>query len=256
MITVGVRDLKNQLSQYLQYVKRGEKIIITEHNRVIAEISSPSNEVSNKKGTTIPPRSLRRLDPFGASAPSFTARDCSQDSTTLSSARFLLLRYSPSASPVLSRKKTKITCLSPSLGHSSHTLPTLLSVAPVGLAPRTLAPPFGTLFLFPGIYRHRRRSSNTGRFPSCRHLLSFTSSAARPCAASPSFGPSARRPSWPRAPGSSLRAFTDSVQGHLKCVFMAPLFKTATWPAHRRISGKPKARNLRRGQPSRFFSVM
>ncbi|HOT32807.1 MAG: type II toxin-antitoxin system prevent-host-death family antitoxin [Treponema sp.] len=47
MITVGVRDLKNQLSQYLQYVKRGEKIIITEHNRVIAEISSPSNEVSN-----------------------------------------------------------------------------------------------------------------------------------------------------------------------------------------------------------------
>jgi len=47
MITVGVRDLKNQLSQYLQYVKRGEKIIITEHNRVIAEISSPSKEVSN-----------------------------------------------------------------------------------------------------------------------------------------------------------------------------------------------------------------
>jgi len=47
MITVGVRDLKNQLSQYLQYVKRGEEIIITEHNRVIAEISSPSNEVSN-----------------------------------------------------------------------------------------------------------------------------------------------------------------------------------------------------------------
>jgi len=45
MITVGVRDLKNQLSQYLQYIKRGEKIIITEHNRVIAEISSPLKEV-------------------------------------------------------------------------------------------------------------------------------------------------------------------------------------------------------------------
>jgi prevent-host-death family protein len=39
MITVGVKDLKNQLSQYLQYVKHGEKIVITEHNRVIAEIS-------------------------------------------------------------------------------------------------------------------------------------------------------------------------------------------------------------------------
>jgi len=47
MIAVGVRDLKNQLSQYLQYVKQGEKVVITEHNRIIAEISSPSKEVSN-----------------------------------------------------------------------------------------------------------------------------------------------------------------------------------------------------------------
>jgi len=41
MISVGVRDLKNQLSQYLQYVKHGERVLITEHNRVIAEISLP-----------------------------------------------------------------------------------------------------------------------------------------------------------------------------------------------------------------------
>ncbi len=47
MIAVGVRDLKNQLSQYLQYVKNGEKVVITEHNRVIAEISSPVKKVSN-----------------------------------------------------------------------------------------------------------------------------------------------------------------------------------------------------------------
>ena len=39
MITVGVRDLKNQLSLYLQYVKAGEKVIITEHNKIIAEIN-------------------------------------------------------------------------------------------------------------------------------------------------------------------------------------------------------------------------
>jgi len=39
MISVGVRDLKNQLSRYLQYVKRGESVLITEHNRIIAEIS-------------------------------------------------------------------------------------------------------------------------------------------------------------------------------------------------------------------------
>jgi prevent-host-death family protein len=41
MLMVGIRDLKNQLSQYLQYVKNGEKVIITEHNKIIAEISVP-----------------------------------------------------------------------------------------------------------------------------------------------------------------------------------------------------------------------
>jgi len=49
MISVGVRDLKNQLSQYLQQVKLGEKVLITEHNRVIAEISLPKNDVGTTK---------------------------------------------------------------------------------------------------------------------------------------------------------------------------------------------------------------
>jgi antitoxin (DNA-binding transcriptional repressor) of toxin-antitoxin stability system len=44
MISVGVRDLKNQLSQYLQYVKHGERVLITEHNRIIAEISLPRED--------------------------------------------------------------------------------------------------------------------------------------------------------------------------------------------------------------------
>ena len=47
MIAVGVRDLKNQLSQYLKQVKLGEKVLITEHNKVIAEITLPKNEVGN-----------------------------------------------------------------------------------------------------------------------------------------------------------------------------------------------------------------
>lgn len=47
MIRVGVRDLKNQLSQYLKYVKQGEKVLITEHNKVIAEISFPKEEIAN-----------------------------------------------------------------------------------------------------------------------------------------------------------------------------------------------------------------
>ena len=45
-MTVGVRDLKNQLSQYLQHVKHGEKVFITEHNRIIAEISLPTETIS------------------------------------------------------------------------------------------------------------------------------------------------------------------------------------------------------------------
>jgi prevent-host-death family protein len=44
MIIVGVRDLKNQLSQYLQYVKDGENVIVTEHNKIIAEISVPGKK--------------------------------------------------------------------------------------------------------------------------------------------------------------------------------------------------------------------
>jgi prevent-host-death family protein len=47
MLIVGVRDLKNQLSQYLQHVKDGEKIIITEHNKIIAEISTPAKETED-----------------------------------------------------------------------------------------------------------------------------------------------------------------------------------------------------------------
>ena len=41
MKKVGIRDLKNQLSQYLLYVKEGEPVYITEHNKIIAEINTP-----------------------------------------------------------------------------------------------------------------------------------------------------------------------------------------------------------------------
>ncbi|MDY6935078.1 MAG: type II toxin-antitoxin system prevent-host-death family antitoxin [Spirochaetota bacterium] len=41
MITVGIRNLRNSLSQYLNLVKKGEKILITDHNKVIAEIIPP-----------------------------------------------------------------------------------------------------------------------------------------------------------------------------------------------------------------------
>jgi len=49
MIAVGVRDLKNQLSQYLQQVKLGEKVLITEHNKVIAEITLPKSDIGTSR---------------------------------------------------------------------------------------------------------------------------------------------------------------------------------------------------------------
>ena len=41
MKTVGIRILKNNLSQFMKYVKMGETILITERNNVIAEIKKP-----------------------------------------------------------------------------------------------------------------------------------------------------------------------------------------------------------------------
>jgi prevent-host-death family protein len=49
MKSVGIRELKNNLSKYLHLVKSGETIIITEHERVIAEIKKPSEFLNDSK---------------------------------------------------------------------------------------------------------------------------------------------------------------------------------------------------------------
>jgi hypothetical protein len=49
MKSVGVRDLKNNLSKYLHLVKSGETIVITEHEQVIAEIKKPSEFLKDSK---------------------------------------------------------------------------------------------------------------------------------------------------------------------------------------------------------------
>ncbi len=38
MITIGIKELKNQLSHYLSFVKEGKDVLVTEHGRVIARI--------------------------------------------------------------------------------------------------------------------------------------------------------------------------------------------------------------------------
>ena len=44
-VSVGVRELKNQLSAYLDRVKAGEEITVTEHGRPIARLTSVAADV-------------------------------------------------------------------------------------------------------------------------------------------------------------------------------------------------------------------
>lgn len=41
MKTVGVRDLKNKLSEYLRHVRLGESILVTDRGEVVAELLPP-----------------------------------------------------------------------------------------------------------------------------------------------------------------------------------------------------------------------
>ena len=41
MITVGVRDLKNRLSEYLRRVRLGESVLVTDRGEVVAELMPP-----------------------------------------------------------------------------------------------------------------------------------------------------------------------------------------------------------------------
>ena len=49
MRSVGIRELKNNLSKYLHLVRLGETIIITDHEQVIAEIKKPSEFLDDAK---------------------------------------------------------------------------------------------------------------------------------------------------------------------------------------------------------------
>ena len=41
MKTVGVRDLKNKLSEYLRHVRLGETVLVTDRGEVVAELLPP-----------------------------------------------------------------------------------------------------------------------------------------------------------------------------------------------------------------------
>lgn len=46
MVTTGIRELKNNLSRYVRRVENGERIAVTAHGRVVAELGPPRTMAS------------------------------------------------------------------------------------------------------------------------------------------------------------------------------------------------------------------
>jgi prevent-host-death family protein len=68
MTTVGVRELRQNLSRYLERVKGGASLDVTEHGRVVARLSPAGDQVPQayaalaaEHGATLPSASLTEL---------------------------------------------------------------------------------------------------------------------------------------------------------------------------------------------------
>ena len=48
MKAVGLRDLKNRLSEYIRQVRAGEGILVTDRGEVVAELGPPGQAVTDK----------------------------------------------------------------------------------------------------------------------------------------------------------------------------------------------------------------
>ena len=47
MKVVGIRELKNRLSEYIRLVKSGERVLVTDRGAVVAEIRQPGTPVED-----------------------------------------------------------------------------------------------------------------------------------------------------------------------------------------------------------------
>ena len=65
MRSVGIRELKNRLSEYLRAVRRGETVLVTDRGQVIAEIRRPGSG----PGTEAWPPGLAAMVREGAARP-------------------------------------------------------------------------------------------------------------------------------------------------------------------------------------------
>ncbi len=66
MASTGIRELKNNLSQFVRRVEKGERIAVTAHGRVVAMLVPPGLPVMSRRdqmiadGTLIPARDTSR----------------------------------------------------------------------------------------------------------------------------------------------------------------------------------------------------
>lgn len=51
IVTVGIRELKNNLSSYLREVRRGTRVLVTDRNAVVAELHEPRANYSPDEPT-------------------------------------------------------------------------------------------------------------------------------------------------------------------------------------------------------------
>ena len=54
MISAGIKDLRNQLSRYLTYVKGGEDVAIIERGKVIARIVQERSQKTSLRQALLP----------------------------------------------------------------------------------------------------------------------------------------------------------------------------------------------------------
>src|SRR5690606_37601089 len=53
MKTVGIKDLKNNLSAYLREVRRGTRILVSDRNTIVAELHEPGAVYSTSGGDDV-----------------------------------------------------------------------------------------------------------------------------------------------------------------------------------------------------------
>jgi len=52
MRTVGIRELKNSLSEYIRRIRAGETVLVTDRGEIVAELSAPG---ASKSDPAVPP---------------------------------------------------------------------------------------------------------------------------------------------------------------------------------------------------------